>query len=175
MIGGIMITDIADFGAMLTSLKALADIAKFMIDARDASVIRAKAAEWQREVIATQSGTLTAQAAQFALLKRVDELEKEMADLKAWDVEKQKYELKNVRKPNVFGGAAFAYALKEETSLGEPAHFICPDCYEERRKSILQHVFHHYGRTDTLSCNRCHLEINLTGVQYDSPPPRQQK
>ena len=157
-------TDIADFSALLTSLKAVADIAKLMVNARDAAVVRAKALELQGEVIAAQASTLAAQAGQSVLLKRVNELETEVTELKEWNAEKEKYQLENVRRPTAPGGAAFAYAFKKPEGTPGTMHHICPNCYEDRRKSILQGEHIEIGRVDLLFCHHCGLEINLTGV-----------
>src|SRR5258708_27990164 len=105
--------DAADFAAMFTSFKAITDIAKSLIDAHDATIRREKSIELQREINAAQQGALTAQTAQSSLLKRVGELEIEVADLKAWDTEKEKYQLIELRKNVARGhGGALAYALK---------------------------------------------------------------
>jgi hypothetical protein len=62
------------------------DIAKGLKDINDATVRNAAVIELQEKILA-------AQAEQTALVVRVGELEKEVADLKAWDAEKQRYEL----------------------------------------------------------------------------------
>ena len=162
--------DAADFGALFGSLKVITDLAKLMIDARDASVIRAKAIELQREIIAAQSCALAAQTDQLALLERKRELEKEVADLKAWEAEKEKYELANVRPQNHPSGTAFAYALKEAAGATEPKHFLCANCYQQGQKSILQREHRMPGALDIMFCQRCGGEINLTGVTYTNLP-----
>jgi hypothetical protein len=168
--GEIIMPDAADFGALFGSLKAITDLAKLMIDARDASVVRAKANELQREIIAAQSSALAAQTGQLALLERKRELEKEVADLKTWEAEKKKYELTNVRPQNDPTGAAFAYALKEAASSTEPKHFLCANCYQQGYKSILQQEHRVPGAVDIMFCQRCSAEINLTGVTYTNLP-----
>lgn len=162
--------DVADFAALFSSLQTITNLAKLLIDARDASVIRAKAIELQREIIATQQGALAAQAAQSTLLKRVSELEKEVTDLKAWDAEKQKYQLMDVRPKGAPGGSALAYALKEEAGSPEPMHLLCAHCYQEGRKSILQEETRYPGRIDVLFCQACGAEISRTGVWYSTTP-----
>ena len=163
--------DVADFAALLTSLRTLADLAKTLIDARDAAVVRAKAIELQREIIATQNSAIVAQAAQSTLLKQVGDLEKEVAQLKAWDAEREKYELQQLRPAGTPGGEAFAYVLKTSTTVPEPSHKICPHCYENRQKSLLQGITHP-GNVNILFCHRCGLEINLTGIDYNLDPRR---
>ena len=128
--------DAADFAALFTSLKAVTDLTKFFIDAHDAGVVRTKAIELQREIIATQQGAIAANLAHTATLHRIGELEKEVADLKAWDAEKEKYQLVPVKLVSPGQHAPLAYAPKEQTA--EPLHLLCPTCFEDRIKSILQ-------------------------------------
>lgn len=150
--------DVADFAALFSSLKAITDLAKLLIDARDAGVVRAKAIELQHEIIATQQGALAAQAEHSVLLKQVSDLEKKVAELKAWDAEKQKYELKAV---GYRGG--LAYALKQGVDTTEPEHFLCTNCHQEGNKSILQKEMRVPNLTEVLVCPRCIAEVYLTG------------
>jgi hypothetical protein len=121
--------------------------------------------ELQREILSAQSSALAANESQMALLKRIDDLEKKLTDLKTWDAEKEKYELKGV------GRGALAYGLKEQAGASEPEHFLCPNCYHDSQKSILQRVTLDVGRVELLRCLRCKAEINLTGVEYKTPRP----
>lgn len=111
--------DAADFAAMFTSLRAVTDLTKFFIDARDSSVIRTKAIELQREIIATQQSAMAANLAHTATLRRLGELEKEVIDLKAWDAEKEKYHLISVKRVPAGQRAPVAYGLKEPAGVSE--------------------------------------------------------
>jgi hypothetical protein len=158
--------DAADFAALFSSLKAITELTKLLIDARDATVVRAKAIELQREIITAQSSTLMAQASQFALLDRVRNLEKEVTDLKAWDAEKEKYELKDLRPSPVFErSGALAYALKKDAGSSEPFHLLCAKCYQDGRKSILQQEVRP-GFIEIMYCQSCGGTINLTGPTH---------
>lgn len=162
--------DASAMSAMIGSLKAAAELAKLAVDARDAAVVRAKVIELQREIFAAQSNALTTQQEQFALLDRVRGLEKEVADLKAWDAETEKYQLTNVR----HGPAtlplgeegAFAYRLKNSGPSGEPIHFLCAQCFQDRKKSILQGQKLFPGNCDVLVCQRCSNTIYVIGHPY---------
>lgn len=46
-------------------------------------------------------------------------------------------------------GGAVVYALKDAENAGQPAHFICANCREEGRRSILQ------GGAIVKACPRC--------------------
>ena len=168
--------DIADFGLMITSLRAVAELTKLVVDAHDASIRREKSIELQGQVVAVLQSALAAQTAQVTQLQRVRELEEKLAQFEAWNADKEKYELKNVRPDRAPGGKTFAYVLKEHADSTEPVHSICPDCYQTHQKTILQGVMLKQGRVDVLECNRCGLTINLTGVSYeDRPNPRPQR
>lgn len=97
------------------------------------------------------SHALTSQQEQLDLIKRVQELEGTIAEYDNWETEKDRYELHEIMR------GSFAYRLSEEST--EPEHFICPNCYEDRQKSILQidAVFVHATRK--LSCSRCGMHI----------------
>ena len=155
----------AEFAAVFTSLKTTSDIAKALMSLRDTALIQSKVIELQGEILSAQAGTLAAQESQSTLLQRVRDLEKEVADLKAWDAEKQKYQLTDL------GRGAFAYTLKEQASSPEPQHSICPNCYQDSRKSILQRVTLPIGQVQVLRCLGCEAEINLTGREYAGPRP----
>lgn len=143
--------DIATISGAISSLQAAGDIAKSMIGLRDAAAIQGKVIELQSVILAAQTSALSAQAEQSALLERIRRLEKEVADVKAWDTEKQRYELKEIVSGN------FAYALKEGASPSEPAHKICAKCYQHGKKSILQKLIK--GLLEYLHCHDCGAEI----------------
>ena len=113
---------------LLTGLgifKSLFDIAKGLKDIKDAPARNAAIIELQEKIFSAHS-------AQSALVENVHELEAEVARLKAWEGEKERYELKR------WGDGAFAYVLKPSEARGAPPHAICPNCYEEGKKSLLQ-------------------------------------
>lgn len=105
--------------------KTMFDLAKGMKDISDATVRNGVAIELQEKILA-------AQLQQASLIQSIGELEKKVANLEAWETEKQRYQLTD------FGGSTFAYALKPEASNGEPAHRLCAACYQKGHKSILQ-------------------------------------
>lgn len=123
------------FEAIINPLKSLSETVQKLVELRDAGKIRNAVGEMNAHVIAAQQGTLAAHAAQTLLVDRVRELEEEIGRFEAWDVEKQRYELKQV-----YSGA-FAYAVKPSAQgVEEPPHWLCTACYENRKKSILQAV-----------------------------------
>jgi hypothetical protein len=129
------------------------DIAKGLKDIDDA--VRRNAA-----VIDLQQTILAAQQEQSVLIEKVRELEKEVTELKAWGAEKEKYELKNV------GRGAFAYVRKKDAQPSEPSHWLCAQCYQNSKKSILQ--YHHGDHRDHVyDCSACGGKIR---VDYSVSP-----
>jgi hypothetical protein len=137
---------VAEVFAGLSAFKAMFDLAKGLKDINDATIRNTVVIELQEQI-------LTAQAAQSDLIERVRDLEKEVADLKAWEGEKEKYELKPLGHR---GGTA--YTLRPEKQGTEPPHWICAQCYDDGKRSILQP----FGLSaQTQKCYRCQSIIIL--------------
>jgi hypothetical protein len=124
--------DMAAIAGAATALRSAYELSKAALGVRDEAMIRAKVIEMQAEISSALASAITAQTDQFAALDRVRELEKEVTELKAWDVEKSRYELKEV------GPGAFARAVKPDARGSDPMHYICPTCYERGKKTPLQ-------------------------------------
>jgi hypothetical protein len=142
--------------AGLGALKTAFDMAQGLQKIHDAVARDRAAIELQKEIVA-------AQAAQLTLLERVSELEREVAGFEKWEAEKERYALKD------FGGNSFAYELKPEASKGEPPHRICPNCYENRKKAILQFQFVNSRGREQWKCGTCDNEIEFGHPQPFSP------
>jgi len=86
-------------------------------------------------------------------LREKDELIQKLKTLEQWDAESKRYVLKEI------GRGVFVYSLKETVdSGGEPPHNICPKCFQDKRKSILQAVAtSQYGTR--FKCFSCQSEI----------------
>jgi hypothetical protein len=116
----------------LNAVKALTDIAKTLIGLRDSAKLLEANVEFNQQILAVQQALLGAQAEQTTLIQTVREREEEIARLKTWETEKQRYKLVEV------ASGAFAYVVKPEAQGPEPEYLICPTCYEKGQKSVLQ-------------------------------------
>jgi hypothetical protein len=138
--------DLIAIGQGLSAAKALTDIAKTMVGLRDSAKLLETTVEFQQQLFSVQKSLLDAQAEQTTLIDRVRELEKEVADLKAWQGEKYKYEMTPL-------GRGIAYTLKPEEKGAEPPHYVCTQCYDDGKRSVLQNV--NPGTPPVYKCNRC--------------------
>jgi hypothetical protein len=130
----------------ISALKAAFDMAKALKDIDNAATRNAAVIELQEKI-------LTAQEHQSALIQHVRNLEKEVADFKAWDAEKARYERKNV------GYGAFAYMLKPDARGTETPHWACTNCYENGKIKTLQYGNLKKGEGLTWFCPQCHNTI----------------
>lgn len=111
----------------LGALKTALDMTKALKDISDATIRNSA-------VIDLQAKILSAREAQTELLNRIVELEKQVAAFETWETEKQNYQLVTISSDVV------AYARKPDTLNAMAPHFLCTNCYEERKKRILQRV-----------------------------------
>jgi len=139
-------------GAAIASLKAAGDMAGGFLKLRDIAQVQGKVIELQSVILSAQQGALASQGEQLALLDEKRGLEKKIADLEAWDRQKERYQLSEV------GRGTLAYTLKPEAQPSEPPHMACANCFDHGRRSILQRqrtnvTGHTYG------CPACGAEI----------------
>lgn len=101
-------------GAAMGGLKTAFEMTKTFLDVKGAVEVQGKVFELQRVILAAQQDTFTAQEAQSALLERVRDLEKQIADLQTWEREKERYELAEII------SGVLAYRLKPQPEKPEP-------------------------------------------------------
>lgn len=144
---------VAEIFAGISSVKTAFDMTKALHDIHDATAR-------DRAVIELQKEILSAQAAQSQLIETVGELKKRVAELEAWDAEKQRYDLAQIA-PGIV-----CYMLKPAMRGSEPIHRLCANCYAKGHKSFLQQ--HLNGpRLDQFKCNACGESFD---VHKDSSP-----
>ncbi|MBU2652691.1 MAG: hypothetical protein KKA81_17325 [Bacteroidetes bacterium] len=124
--------DFASISGTLSGLKTAYDIVKSIKDMDGAVKINAAVIELQSVILDAQTKALDAQQVHAAQVDLIGDLEKEVARLKEQVSDREKYELKRV------SPGAFAYMLKKEERGSEPPHWLCQNCYDDGKKSVLQ-------------------------------------
>jgi hypothetical protein len=138
-----------EIAAAVTGIRAALDITKAMVGLRDAEAFRAKSIELQAVVLDAFEKAIEARDAYTAQADRIRLLETEMANLKAWDAEKQNYELKPI------GEGSVAYMLKPDKRGAEPPHWLCPNCFSKGQPSFLNPTGAQVGRQWIYKCDSC--------------------
>jgi len=142
--------------AGLGAIKTAFDMAKALENIHEA-VAR------DRAVIDLQKEILAAQQAQFSLVERARDLEKQVAAFERWDAESRRYEMKD------YGGGTIAYALKPEMANAEPSHALCSACFQRRKKGILQPTGVNAYKQQMMKCAECGGEFVL-GARIQRAP-----
>ena len=88
-----------------------------------------------------QKEILAAQSAQTELVEEISSLKAKIASFETWEAEKKKYKLKDL------GWGALAYILKPEARTGEPPHWVCTNCFGNKKISIIENFMMGNGRT----------------------------
>lgn len=142
-----------EVASLLASAKAAYDIAKG-INALKNEVDRNHAVSKILEVlIAVQTEALSLQEKHSLLTTKAQELEKECNFLKEWQIEKQRYELREI------APGLFARIEKGFVGTWQSAHKFCATCFEQNFKAPLQQEKIEVGRRLSLTCHRCKSKV----------------
>jgi len=141
-----MIAEIsAAWTAINTAAKAAASAFKTVEDVKTKEAI----ANIQNSLIDIQAQLLATQSKYEDLTEVKRQLEQKIMEYENWDSDAARYELKEV------AAGIFVYALKKDQAQGEPVHWLCPNCFQQRQKSILSKPG--VDRLD-YKCHRCSFE-----------------
>ena len=116
----------------MSSIKAITDLTVLMGKVKTDSAIREKAIELQSIILTLQSALTTIHIQYDTLLAEKDSLKQQLMNFENWETEKTKYQLVEV------GAGAFVYTISPAQQSTEPKYWLCTQCYENRKKSILQ-------------------------------------
>ena len=144
-----------DVTTALSTITALGELTKLIVSGKVDSEVKAKAAELNNSILSLQGTLFSLQTQNQELLQAKHNLENQLVEISNWNKQASRYELHELC-PGVF-----VYALKENENDSEPAHYICPNCYQENRRSILQSKQKHWSGTKHVCSNpSCNAEFN---------------
>lgn len=136
--------DISLISGALSSLKTAFDIAKGISDLKSMTDVQGKVIELQQAILAAQSSAMAANAEQYTAMEELRKLREELEKMSGWQQEKQRYRLFQAEGT----GGSVVYALREsQKQQDEPPHYLCANCYEQGRKSILHNTIPSTGWT----------------------------
>ena len=121
-----------EFSKAISLLSTITGAAKRLSDAREEVKVNEVAIQLQGIVLDLQSEVIMIQSDYQNILRSKDDLEKKLVEQENWDNERTRYRLEKT------GGGNFVYALNVNKNDVEPAHWLCANCYQEKKKSIIQ-------------------------------------
>ena len=154
--------DLVAIQAAISSLKAASEISKSFLELKTTTEIHSKVFELQSALLEAQNAAISATTAQFELQEQVRRLEERLREVTLWGDQEGRYSL-----VCPWRGPAQVYALKRETAEGEEPHFLCCNCFHDRRKVILNP--HKKDGWILMVCPSCKATIH-TGWQGIGPP-----
>lgn len=147
-------------GGALAYAQAASQIAQGLLSLKTDAAVSAKALELNRVLIELTEQIFASQAQIAALLGRESELKAEVARLKDWSHDKERYEL------CMIAPGTFAYRVQQGMQGAEPMHYLCPHCYQKHVKSILQGgIKDHHQFFQCLECKNHFLGRRLKGIE----------
>ena len=88
----------------------------------------------------------------LVVMQKVMSLNHQLERLQSWNEESARYELVET------AGGGFVFAPKQEhVDSGETLHYLCPNCFYARRKSILQPF-----QRSQIKCSRCKEQFRFS-------------
>lgn len=147
--------DASAIAAGVSSLSSAGTILKALLGMKVDQEVRSKIVELQNEILSAQSAALNSLAEKAALLGRIEALEQELRSINSWEDEASRYCLTE------FPTGVQVYILREDRANAEPSHRLCPTCFQEKRKSILQVKNKHSGG-ESVECLICKRKLILS-------------
>jgi predicted RNA-binding Zn-ribbon protein involved in translation (DUF1610 family) len=152
---------LAEITAAVQSAKAAIDFVKGAKALIDKVEVANLLTDVYNKLISAQSQTLSLQTDHNALIQENDKLRQQVMKFENWKKTESEYEL---YEPDP---GSFVYAYKKTEDTTKPKHWLCPNCWEDRTKSILQCEYQH-SEGAKYNCPRCKAVVSW----YHSRPQR---
>jgi len=129
------------------AVRLVADVFKTVQDAK----VRQAVSDLQNTILDLQSKLFGIQSQYAELSESKRALEHRLNTYENWDAEAAKYSLKEIAK------GILVYTLKPEHQGSQPLHYLCPHCFGDRKRSILQKPS---PDNSNLFCHACKFDVN---------------
>lgn len=142
----------SEFIAVMAAINTVCDQLNVLASLHGSRISHEQIAELQQLLQSAERNAMFAVAAQT---ERIRQLENRLQQLEAWEFEKSGYDLAEL------SVGVFVYKSNSEIKGLGPEHYICAECYRDRRKSILQLVSITKSGARLYACHACktHIEI----------------
>jgi hypothetical protein len=144
--------------SLAASVKATGELLLLVHKMKVTDAVVEKAAELNSHILSLQQDSLTLLAQNQTLLREKAELERKIVDIENWREEAAKYEMLKV------APGFIVYAPKVEIQSAEPFHWICPNCYSNKHKSLIEREGLAHQALARYKCFSCSLKVTLNGI-----------
>ncbi len=117
--------------AALAAYNHASNIIKSLFELKTSTAIIEQLNVLNKELFAIHSSNLELQQQLSAAHTEIANLKKEITSFEAWDNQKNRYKLYSP------WNGAIVYAITEANSGGEPPHWLCTKCFDERKRAFL--------------------------------------
>lgn len=123
--------DLTLLPSAMAGLKGAIDITTALVKTNNIVDVNAKAIELQQIIIKLQQDIFSAQDSQRVANEEILNLKNEISDLKKVGGDMARYKL-----CSPFTGSA-VYGISKDDASKEPAHYLCANCFQAGKKSVL--------------------------------------
>lgn len=161
--------DISSIGAALSSTKALIDLVKTAVAARDDAKLADALQSLKERVFDIQNAALQTQEKMSAMQDQVQTLKDEKRDLttRITELERRRKEREQYALCEIHPGS-YVLQYRSSDDNAEPAHYICQPCMDNAAKKVVLQIEKKNWRV-SLVCNVCDATV-FTGETYTMPP-----
>ena len=137
---------IQEIASALSALSISKDIALGLFEIKDETKRNQKIIEFQSSLLDLQQKLLAANAEHEKLVNIKNQIESELMEYKNWEKEKEKYQLHELRT------GLFVLSYKKINNDPTPDHWLCPYCFDKRKKNIITKTMESYPDHE---CHEC--------------------
>ncbi len=147
--------DLSSVTAIAGSIKSAMDITSLIVGGKVDNDVRVKTMELQQVLFKMSADMLALQAEYAAKLDQINRLETDLKKKEDWDVVSSQYVLHTFPKADSLAVPATVFRLKDShISETNPLHYVCPNCFHENKKILLQ-VTERKNGANYYTCNTC--------------------
>lgn len=146
-----------EIGEAYAGIKTAAEYVKSLMKLNNDVKVNQVAIKLQQAILDLQFTLSEIQSKYQDLAEVKRETEQKLLAYEKWESEASRYELKEV------ASGIFVYSLKPSDAKDEPLHWLCPNCFQTREKSILGKSAVDYLQ---YKCVRCTFKITPTSFSY---------
>lgn len=145
---------IAEGTALITSIKGTIDIVKGLKASYDARTITQAETEILEQLFTIRAEALALQEKHLTVIHEKEELTKKLMEFERWEKTEAEYEFKQIVR------GTYAYSFKKSQQSTIPSHWLCANCWNDRKKSVLQAEFD-TGEEAKYFCPECKFSFHF--------------